>query len=317
MHAHVIHSARNQTTVKTALCINMILITLFPLIFCGHLISPAKAEGTKQPINVFVSILPAKYFVQRVGGARVQVSTLVQPGHSPATYSPTPKQIAKLASADIFFRIGVPFENGLMPKLARILPDLPVVNLQDGIKLKMLDDHESHNGHHHPAGDIDPHTWLDPALALKQAEKIRETLIKYDPAGKKEYHTNFEALSAELKTLDGHLQKTLASFKGRTIYVFHPAYSYFCRAYGLRQKAITPGGKEPGAKYIAHLTDQARKDGVRIIFVQPQFSDKAAKTIARSINGNVIALDPLAYDYVENLKNMADLLTKSLHEPIE
>jgi zinc transport system substrate-binding protein len=275
------------------------------------------AAGSRQPLKVFVSILPTGYFVQRIGGNRVLVETLVQPGHSPATYAPTPKQMAELASSQIYFRIGVPFENAFLPKIARTLPDLTIADLQQGIDLQKLDEHEDHDEQGHLEGDIDPHTWLDPILALGQAGIIRDMLVKADPEGEEQYNANYLQLSADLEDLDRFLRETFAPFRGSTVYVFHPAYGYFCRAYNLQQKAITPGGKEPGAKYIARLIEQAQKDRVRVIFVQPQFSDKAARTIARAIEGSVVPLDPLAYDYITNLKLMARQITQSLPGPIQ
>jgi len=267
----------------------------------------------REPLRVFVSILPTQYFVQRIGGDRVAAESLVKPGYSPETYSPTPQQMAQLASSRIYFRIGLPFENALLPKLERSFPQLSVVDLQEGISLTRLEEHNDEDGHGHKGGELDPHTWLDPMLALAQARIIRDTLSKIDPEGGRDFDTNFQKLSAELEDLDRYLRETLAPYKNSTVYVFHPAYGYFCRAYGLRQKAITPGGKEPGAKYIATLIDDAKRERVRVIFVQPQFSDKAAKTIARAIDGSVVALDPLAYDYITNLKNMADKIVQSLH----
>ncbi|MDW7771673.1 MAG: zinc ABC transporter substrate-binding protein [Desulfobulbaceae bacterium] len=275
------------------------------------------ASAQKQQLKIFVSILPTEYFVQRIGGSRVQVETLVQPGHSPETYSPTPRQMTNLASSRIFFGIGLPFEKAMLPKLSRILPDLHIVDMQQGIDLQRLEDHADHDGHGHKEGDIDPHTWLDPMLAMKHAGIIRDTLAEADPAGKEEYDANYRTLADELQELHEFLRKTLAPFAGETIYVFHPAYGYFCRAYDLKQKAVTPGGKEPGAQYIARLIEEAKNDRVRVIFVQPQFSQKAAKTIARAINGSVTALDPLAYDYIENLKFMARQISDSLTEPVQ
>lgn len=293
------------------------LLVVFVLLTLSLFHGPACASDTHQPLRVFVSILPTEYFVQRIGGNRVQVDTLVQPGHSPATYAPTTQQMARLASSQIYFRIGVPFENGLLPKLVRTLPDLSVVVLQEGIELHPLDEHDDHGDHAHNEGDIDPHTWLDPMLALRQAQIIHDTFIKADPSGKNQYSANFRKLAAELKDLDQYLRQILAPFHGSTVYVFHPAYGYFCQAYNLHQKAITPGGKEPGAKYIVDLIEQARADKVRVLFVQPQFSDKAARTIAHAIDGSVVALDPLAYDYINNLRYMARQISQSLPEKIQ
>ena len=175
---------------------------------------------------------------------------------------------------------------------------------------------DSHIEHGEDQGDLDPHTWLDPILALKQSVIIRDALIHFDPKGATEYNNNFAALAQDLKDLHENLKKALKPFTGSSIYVFHPAFGYFCRAYGLTQKAINPNGKEPGARYLARLIEQARDDKVQIIFVQPQFSDKAARTIAQSVGGNVVALDPLARDYLANMQSIARQLATSLTQPV-
>jgi zinc transport system substrate-binding protein len=260
---------------------------------------------------VFVSIPPQEFLVRRIGGEHVQVEVLVEPGHSPATYAPTPRQMARLAHADLYFRIGVPFENSLVPKIKRSIPGLVMADLREGIELLHLEeDHADHGGE----GDLDPHTWLDPLLALRQAETVRDSLVRHAPQWQDEYRRNYEKLANDLRELDGRLRQILAPYGGSAIYVFHPAFGYFCRAYNLRQIAIHQGGKEPGARHVAELIDRARQDQVRVIFVQPQFSDKAAKALAKSINGRIVALDPLAADYLANMEEMARQLAEVLTE---
>lgn len=272
--------------------------------------SLALADERQNPIQLTVSILPQAYFANRIGGNRVRIDTLVQPGYSPATYSPTPKQMAELATTNVYFRIGVPFEKSLIPKLARSLPELTIVDQRVGIN--MLPMEETHGDHQKEHGELDPHTWLDPMLALKQAAVMRDTLVRIDPAGREFYAANFAALVKDLRQLDMDLRKTFTPYRGMKIYVFHPAYGYFCQAYGLVQQAINPQGKDPGARYLARLIEQARKDEVRALFVQPQFSDKTARTIARSIGAEVIELDPLAADYLKNMRTLADQLRTAL-----
>ena len=280
----------------------------FFCIFCSF--APPIVAAEKDPLQVVVSILPQEYFVERIGGDRVKIATLVQPGHSPATYSPTPRQMASIATAQLYFRIGVPFENALIPKLNRSTPEMNIIDLRQGLKLLPME--ESHDDHHEHEGDLDPHTWLDPKLALKQSALIRDTLIRYDPEGEALYDANFASLAKDLNLLDQQLKTVLQPLAGKTAYVFHPAYGYFCRAYGLKQKAINPDGKDPGARYLARLIEQAKSNNVRVFFVQPQFSDKAARTLARSIEGSVIALDPLARNYLANMQSMANQLVESL-----
>lgn len=292
------------------------LISYFLLFAClPSVVFPADHPGEqKKPLEVMVSILPQEYFVKRIGGSRIQVNALVQPGRSPATYAPTPKQMAALASAKVYFRIGVPFENVLIPKLIRSFPQLAIIDQRHNID--MLPAEKSPNDHEHDHGDLDPHTWLDPMLALKQSIIIRDTLARFDPDGTAEYHENFTLLAQDLKQLDQQLKKTLKPFAGNSIYVFHPAYGYFCRAYGLRQKAIKPDGKEPGARYLARLIEEAKKDHIRVIFIQPQFSGKTAQTIAQSIGADVVALDPLAGDYLANMQSLARQLASWLAKPL-
>ncbi|GAB4335773.1 MAG: zinc ABC transporter substrate-binding protein [Desulfobulbaceae bacterium] len=271
--------------------------------------APGTGRAADTPVRVAVSILPQSYFVGKIGGERVKVDTLVQPGRSPATYGLTPRQMTELGKAAVYFRIGVPFENGLIPRLRDSFPGLPIVDLREGITLLSMED-DGEEDHEH--GELDQHTWLDPLLALQQAERIRDELIRIDPEGKEIFRRNFAALAGELRSLDRELRGILAPYAGRAVYVFHPAYGYFCRAYGLRQHPIHVAGKDPGGATLARFITEAKQDRVRAIFVQPQFSDRAARTIARSINAEVVPLDPLAADYPDNLRTIARRLARYL-----
>jgi len=284
---------------------NLFACFLGLLAFCLACGLPARAPAGQRQLSVFVSILPEEYFVKRIGGDRVRVEALVRPGQSPETYEPTPQQMALLARTRIFFRIGVPFENGLIPKLIRSMPNLTIIDLREGLDLLELAGTQS--------GELDPHTWLDPLLVKKQARIIMKTLIRFDPEGAKLYRTNYQKFARDLETLNSRLLTILRPLAGRTVYVFHPAYGYFCRAYNLVQKAVEEHGKRPGGQRLAKLIEQARRDRVKVIFVQPQFSVKAAKTIAKAIGGTVVALNPLARDYITNMKTMARKMARDLH----
>ena len=146
----------------------------------------ARSEG--KPNSVFVSIVPQKYFVERVGGDRVSVEVLVGPGQSPATYSPPPKQLARLADADVYFRIGVPFERQLADKIEATFQGLRIVDTHEGIQRRSLPHHEhaehaagDHGAadahqHAHDEAEPDPHIWLDPQLVKTQARAICDVL---------------------------------------------------------------------------------------------------------------------------------------------
>lgn len=278
------------------------------------------AKDNNGPLKVFVSILPQKYFVEKVGGDLVKVDVLVGPGQSPATYEPTPKQMAELARAKAFFAIGVPFENRLTPKIRSGFRNLTLVDTRKGIELLSMEaehghDHkEAADDHDHEAGTPDPHIWLDPILVKKQAATIGAALSKMDPANAGSYERNLKSFQADLDRVNAKIAKALAPVKGKEIFVFHPAYGYFAHRYGLKQEAVETGGKEPSARALARLIERAKAEGVRVIFVQPQFDRKNAETVAKAIGGAVVSLDPLAPDYIKNLEDMAEKVASALEK---
>jgi zinc transport system substrate-binding protein len=247
-----------------------------------------------EPVRVTVSILPQVWFVEQIGGVQVEVNVLVGPGHSPATYEPTPKQMASLEQADLFLSAGVPFEQGLVPRIGSLTPG-PV----------MAGPEPEEYGHHH---EIDPHTWLDPMQAVAMADTICRHLKALDPAHAEEFSQRFDILSESLRRLDDQVRLNLAAFKGRSFLVFHPAFGHFAAAYGLVQVPVEAGGHEPGPRHLAEVIDRAKEDGAKSIVVQPQFSRKSAQTVADAIDGEVVVLDPLASDYPENLMEIARVL---------
>jgi len=260
-----------------------------------------------QPFTVFVSVLPQKSFVERVGGGHVQVIPMVQPGHSPATYEPTPRQVARLARADLYIRIGVPFENAWMGRISAVNPHMWILDARQGIELRQskTHGHAEHQGHVH---ERDPHIWTSPPLVRRMADEIRQVLGEMLPQRRTEFDANYEEFAAELDALDLEIRQLFADHVQRRFLTFHPAWGYFADTYGLEQIALEKGGKEPGAKSLSVLIEQARREQVKVIFIQPQFDRKLAEQLARNIDARVEVLDPLATDYIPNLRRAARLI---------
>ncbi|ADJ27670.1 metal ABC transporter solute-binding protein, Zn/Mn family [Nitrosococcus watsonii] len=267
---------------------------------------------TADPLPVFVSILPQKYFVERIGGQRVQVSVMVRQGQSPETYEPTPRQMAKLAQAKLYFRIGIPFENIWLERMIAANPKMEVVDCRQGISLLPVMQNHSilEAGDHH--GMADPHIWTSPPLVKIMAAHIRNALIAVKPVFSSQFEKNYQAFIQDLNQLDQYIRQTLAGITHRHFMVFHPAWSYFARTYGLEEIPIEQAGKEPGAKSLAALIERGRQEGFRAIFVQKQSSRSNAELVARAIGAKVIVLDPLAEDYGRNLRHVASVLAKVL-----
>jgi zinc transport system substrate-binding protein len=290
-----------------------ILLGIWLAVLIGGVGSAESSEAAEQPLSVFVSIGPQAYFVDRLGGEHVQTSVLVKPGQSPATYEPTARQMTSLADADVYFRIGVPFEEPLLNKFHSTLEHLHVVDTRQGIPLRAMDEAGDLKDEH-GRGAKDPHIWLAPRLAAVQAETIANELIRLDSSHAEEYRANLKAFQGDLENLDRRLDSLFAPFKGQRFYIFHASYGYFADAYGLVEVPIEIGGKEPGSRQLAGIIEQAKADGVRTVLVQKEFSSTAARALAEAIGGVVVPVDPLAYDYPRSLWNTARQIADALSQ---
>jgi zinc transport system substrate-binding protein len=273
------------------------------------------AVWSERPLRVFVGVPPLQTFVEVVGGDHVQVRSLVQAGQSPHAFEPTPGQVAALGSADLYVGIGIPFEAAQLPRIRAANPRLRVLDAREGLELRAIEAHdhsdEGEDGHaqgHLPAGEhspgvqadlneLDPHVWTSPPLAKRIAAQVRDALTELDPTNKGAYEANLASFAARLDDLDREIRARLAPVAKRRFMVYHPAWGYFADTYGLVQVPIEKGGKEPGPRSLTELVDRARREGVKVIFVQPQSSRKLADQVAAAIGGRVVVIDPLSADY--------------------
>jgi zinc transport system substrate-binding protein len=163
-----------------------------------------------------------------------------------------------------------------------------------------------HDEDHHEHAGLDPHIWLSPPLVKIQARTVLAALQEADPQHRSVYQANFNAFKAQVDQLDADLKKTFAGKAGLQFMVFHPAWGYFAHAYGLKQVPIEIEGKDPKPAQLKALIQHARENGIKVVFVQPQFSTKNAELVAREIGGQVAFADPLAEDWMANLRRVAN-----------
>ena len=258
-------------------------------------------------IIVFVSILPQQYFVQQIGTDLVDVRVMVGPGQNPATYEPTPQQMAALSKANVYFRIGVPFESTWLDKIELNNEKLIIVECCDSIA--NLNDHDHAHDHN---TDYDPHVWTSPKNVIKIAELIKKSLIKIDNKNMAAYDASAKSFKETLIELDEIVRLKTRNLERKTLIVSHPSWSYFADEYGFTQVSIEREGKEIQARSLVKLIKVAKINNVKTIFVQPQFNDRAAKTVANELNAQIMVLDPLAFNYVENMNMVTDNIVKGL-----
>ncbi len=266
-------------------------------------------------LTVFVSIPPQAYLVEQICGSDlITTHLLVRPGQDPHTFEPTPQQIIALSQASIYFRIGMPFEDRILPKIMSGNEKLKVIDCREGIT--MIPAPDLHHDHDHGAQERDPHVWLSPSNARIIASTIYKALSGLVSGEEKSgMETRFHGLTARLEALDHTLRQSLLPFAERSIFVFHPAFGYFCAEYGLKQVYVESEGKQPGPKYLDQLIRKAQAENIRIILVQPQFDSKTADVIARAINGKSLEIDPLAYDLPKSFESIRDVILEALAAP--
>ncbi|MCF7953350.1 MAG: zinc ABC transporter substrate-binding protein [Spirochaetales bacterium] len=275
----------------------------------------------KPALTVAVSILPQKYLLDQIVSDDVEVVVMVPPGKSPATYEPSPKQIQSLSNASLFFAIGVPFEEAFISILERSLPEMAIVHTDQNIEKRRFttahdhaeDDHAD-DDHADESGAVDPHVWMSPILAQHIAEVMTEEIISLLPQHKEALRNSLEELKQELTEIDAELAELLEPYKGEHMLVYHPAFGYFADRYGLKQEAIETGGNEPSPKQLEQIISFAQDEGIEILFVQPEFNQKSARTAAEAVGGVVVPVSSLQYEYIENLHYIAEEIRKGVKD---
>ncbi|WP_295437813.1 zinc ABC transporter substrate-binding protein [uncultured Thiodictyon sp.] len=299
-------------------------LALALLWWCGPGGAADGAPGA-EPLPVFVSVVPLQTFVERIGGDQVRVRSMVAPGQNPHTYEPTPKQVADLAGAVLYVRVGVPLEDAWLPRIRATNPGLRVLDVRDGLALRPNDqvqpapgpegdadhgdghgDHDDEHGHDH--GALDTHVWTSPPLVKSMGAAIRAALSDLRPGQAALFAANDARFAADLDALDAEIRDRLKPLQVRRFLVFHPAWGYYADTYGLTQVAIEFEGKEPGPRALAGLIDAARAAGVRAVLTQPQFSPRAAQQVAAAIGGRVESVDPLSADYFGALRRVTGVI---------
>lgn len=254
-------------------------------------------------IRVFVSIPPQKQFVEKVGGDQVDVRVMLPPGESPETYSPTPKMMAALSGAKLYFEIGVPFERSWIKSVRSLHKDIRIIACCDQI----LGGETPGEGHH------DPHIWGDPILVRRHARDIMDALAILDPERRGIYAANYRDFAAELDDLDRDIKQMLALRRTDYFVVSHAAWGHYAKRYGLKELALEKSGKEAGPRSLQNIIELSRREQLGILFVVGQYKNPFLDTLAAELGARILELDPLAEDYLRNLRAVTDRIAGSIH----
>ncbi|MFC1504201.1 metal ABC transporter solute-binding protein, Zn/Mn family [Spirochaetota bacterium] len=270
---------------------------IIPLFLMTILILSCGGRIGKGKDIITVTILPQKYFVEKIAGDKYTVNVMVPPGSSPATYEPTPKQLQDLLNSKLYFMNGhLPFEKAWGEKIKEVNKGMSVIDTSVGVNI---------------ITGSDPHIWLSPREVKVQVNHMYQAFMEVDPDNAEKYTSNFNSFTSQIDKLDQRIRSILRNISKRTFMVFHPAWSYFARDYGLTQFAIEREGKAPNPGTIKSLVDTARREGISTIFIQKQFDTHSARIIASEISGKLVVLDHLGENWFENLEVMAEAFNEA------
>jgi len=300
-------------------CKIVMLLALSASILCGCISNDEEASPEEMgKVNVVASTVPLGTFASMVGGDRATVTVLIPPGTSPHTFEPSPSQLADVEDADLYVKNGAGLEIW-MERMIQANQDMLVVDSSSGVDLIESTDADGHD-HGVGLGDgvdekiltADPHIWLSPKNAMIMVDNICDALVEVDPENAEYYRENRDVYLDQLADLDRGLNSTFSEFEGEEFIVLHPSWSYFARDYGLVQVPILEEDKEPGPRYIAEIVEIAREKNITTIFVDANFNPKSAQIIAEEIDGMVVPTDPLAEDYIANMRHVGQKIAESL-----
>ena len=269
-----------------------LMILVLSINGCG-----SNKKGPDKPM-ISVSILPQKYFLEKISGNQFYIQVMIPPGESPATYDPTPEQMISLSKSTAYFLIGdLQFEKSWILDTRQQYPSIEFINTSKGLQLE----HTDHDGHDHQHSGVDPHTWMTPANVKVIAATMAGSLAKIYPEKEKAYQQNLFLFNNELDSLHRFIEQELQGLRSNEFIIYHPALTYYARDYHLIQVPIENEGKEPSAKYMKTLIDRARAGNIRAILVQQQFNQEEARTIEKQIGGKIIVIDPLAEQWKDQM----------------
>lgn len=317
----------------------LIIVMVLLLVGCQN--------NSSEDLKVAVSIVPQETFVKAVAGDLVDVVLLIPPGNSPANYQPSPKEMEEFNASQVYFHIDVPSEEHI---LESVPSNIKLVDLAEHVDMmypaRYFEEEEHHEDEHdedehdedehdedehdedehdedehdeeghehdHDHSGRDPHIWLSPKRVIKMVEVIRDELILLDPDNKETYENNAKSYIMELEGLDKELTDIFNSLENKAFIMYHPAFGYFADDYGLEMHAIESKGKKATIQELEEVIDIANDENIKYVFYQEEFDSSQAEIVAKEIGGETIKVAPLASDYINNLKSIAEKMNSILN----
>lgn len=289
---------------------SIIVVLIAMLTACGG--------NTDKERTISVSILPQRYFVERIAGDYVKVNVMIPPGANPAVSDLSTEQLKALHNSSVYFAVGyLPFELSNLYPFLETQKNMLLVKQSVGMDLEQgTCNHDHGHGHRHDhgsrEGNFDPHVWMSPRYAEMMARTILDVLAAKFPDQRATFEKNYRQLRVEIDSIDQAARRIISEKENKTFLIYHPALTYFAKDYGMEQISIEDEGKEPNPSHLKAVIDTCRVKGIKIVFIQNQFDVANAKAVAKEIDGEVITIDPLSPDWKAEMCSLLGIIEQKM-----
>jgi ABC-type Zn uptake system ZnuABC Zn-binding protein ZnuA len=285
-------------------------LALLAALALAALVGPAPRAQAQTAFAAVATIGIFADFARQVGGDRVEVIQLLGDGVDPHDYQMVPNDLVAVNRAQMLLYNGY----GLEPFLSQILtgagrPDLVQVQLSEGLTPIM------------DGPNANPHFWLDPRLAMRYVERIRDAYAAQDPAGADTYQANAARYNEQLAALDAELEGQLSVIpaENRKLVTAHDAFPYFARRYGFQVigAVLSSEAQEPSPNELIALVRQVRQQGVRAIFTEPQFNARLLDQVARETGVRILPTYSDAFPADGSIRSYADMMRRNVADIVQ
>ncbi|WP_273835973.1 metal ABC transporter solute-binding protein, Zn/Mn family [Guptibacillus sedimenti] len=284
------------------------LLSLSTLVLVGCGQEPDKNADGK--LSIYTTLYPLEYFAERIGGEHVTAESIIPPGSDAHSFEPTTKTMTELAESDLFIYNGAGME-GFADAAKDTLKNEDVMTLESAEGIHFDETKEEHEEHadeehaDHDHGDVNPHIWIDPTLAIQQAENIKRALIEINPDNKKTFESNYETLEEELLALDKEFREMADSAPKKEFLISHDAYSYWESRYGLKQLSVSglSPSQEPTQKQLEDIIETARSYNLKYMLFEQNATPKPAKAVQQELGLETLRIHNLSVLTEEDIEN--------------
>ncbi|MEN9920059.1 MAG: hypothetical protein RL662_2495 [Bacteroidota bacterium] len=272
------------------------LLYTIQLVSLVLVLASCNPKASQDQKTLSVSIDPQKYLLEAIAGNKFAINTAIPAGSDPESYDPSPSQMVNIGKSKIYFKVGnMGFEGTWLQNIHVNNPEMKIVDCSFQIPLVHDDKH----------GGVDPHIWSSPKLVSIISKNMYNALLEYDPKNQEYYMQRYIDLDRSIQKTDSIIRSYLDQSTTKSFVIYHPALSYFANEYGLKQYTIEVDGKHPSPQQLVELIKQAKADSVKVVFLQEEYDKKNAETIANELDAAIVRINPLSYQWDEELIKIA------------